>query len=122
MRSLHAESVTIGPGTNAPVVVPRTPRKPGPLMPVALYPHATSWHLMLWRRQRWLMAYRALWICPQEIKTVTIEQWREKMFEISVITREHSNPTVAFGRICERLSSKSLVGIRGNLIWAVTGS
>jgi hypothetical protein len=54
---------------------------------------------------------------PAGIKTVTIEQWREKMFEVSVITREHSNPSVAFNRICERLVSSSMVGVRNKLVW-----
>jgi hypothetical protein len=55
---------------------------------------------------------------PFGIRTVTLEQWREKMFEISVITREHKNPSVAFGRVCERLTSQGLVGVRGKLVWS----
>jgi hypothetical protein len=116
------ESITIGPETTAPVVVPEDAAKARP---------AKSGRALSPRDKLALNALAEATLAhgqpgpadlPAGIKTVTIEQWRTKMFEVSVITREHSNPTVAFGRICERLTSKSLVGIRGNLIWAVTGS
>jgi AAA domain len=116
------ESVTIGPETTAPVVIAEDAAKARPAKDGRKLSPRDKLALNALTEATLAHGVPGPADLPAGIKTVTIEQWRAKMFEVSVITREHSNPTVAFGRICERLSAKSLVGIRGNLIWAVTGS
>jgi AAA domain len=116
------ESVTIGPETTAPVVVAEDADKAHPVKAGRTLSPRDKLALNALAEATLAYGLPGPADLPAGIKTVTIEQWREKMFEVSVITREHSNPTVAFGRICERLTSKKLVGIRGSLIWAVTGS
>lgn len=120
--AFRLEGVTIGPETTAPVVVAEDAERAQPAKTARSLSPRDKLALNALAEATLAHGVPGPADLPSGIKTVTIEQWRQKMFEVSVITREHSNPTVAFGRICERLSSKSLVGIRGSLIWAVTGS
>jgi hypothetical protein len=116
------ESVTIGPETTAPLVVPVDGETIRPAEPDRNLSSRDQLALRALTEATLTYGVPGPQDLPSGIQTVKVEQWREKMFEVSVVTRDHSNPTVAFGRICERLTARSLVGVRGNLVWAITGS
>jgi RecA-family ATPase len=115
------ESVTIGPETTAPVVVQEDAEKAGKSSKTArLRPRARR---ALEALTETILAHGqpapinlAL---PPDIKTVTLDQWREELFTKNVMDRNGPNPRTDFSRLLDQLASKQVIGTHNNLVWKV---
>ena len=115
------ESVTIGPETTAPVVVPADP--------ALARPTGTKRRLSP-RSRRALEALNEAIInhgqlapldlqLPAGTKTITLDQWRDELVAQNVIDRESKNPRMDFKRCLDQLADKGLMASRNNLAWAI---
>ena len=115
------ESVTIGPETTAPVVTSVDPLMARTATDKGRQKLSDRAMLALKALSETILSHGqtaplSLGL-PAGIRVVTISQWREEMFRLSVIARNHKNPKVAFDRVCDSLAARSLIGSREELVW-----
>ena len=116
------ESMDIGPETTAPVVVPAD---------VADIP-ATGTRRRLSARNSLAMKALAETVLahgqpvpaefqlPAGIRAVSLDQWKEELFRSGVLDRTDAGHRMHFKRAREGLASRSLIGIRDDLVWAAS--
>ena len=114
------ESVTIGPETTAPVVVPadsadipatKAQRKLSPRNSLALKGLAET---VLAQGQPAPAEFQL----PQGIRAVSLDQWKEELFRSGVLDRADNGHRMHFKRAHETLAAHSQIGIRDGLVWA----
>jgi hypothetical protein len=114
------ESVTIGPETTAPVVVPadsadipatKTQRKLSARNSLALKALAET---VLAHGQPVPAGFQL----PQGIRAVSVDQWKEELLRGGVLDKAGPNWRTDFKRVRDQLADRSLIGIRDELIWA----
>lgn len=97
------ESVTIGPETTSPVVLPTDPSLDQSKYKKRAQRLSDRAELALKALNEALANHAkpapAAYQLPASTMTVTIAQWREEMFRASAIARDHKNPKVAFDRV-----------------------
>jgi hypothetical protein len=115
------DSVTIGPETTAPVVVPADP---------ALARPTGAKRRLSPRSRRALEALNETIInhgqpsppdlaLPVGTRTATLDQWREELFAQNVLDRLAANPRADFKRCLDQLADRGLIASRNNLVWAI---
>jgi AAA domain len=115
------ESVTIGPETTVPVVVPADAAQARP---------SSAKRRLSPRSRRALEALNEAIInhgqaapidlqLPASTKTVTLDQWREELFTQNVLDRASTNPRMDFKRCLDQLADKGLIATRNDLVWQI---
>jgi len=115
------ESVTIGPETTAPVVVPADP---------ALAHSAPAKRRLSGRNKLALDCLTEAVLnhgqpppvdleLPQGVKAVTLDEWRSELLRRNVIDREAANPRTDFRRCLTQLADRGLISSNNNLVWPV---
>jgi hypothetical protein len=113
------ESVTVGPDTTAPVVVPAdssharsipSTRKLAPKHKLAL--EALTEAVLACGQ-----AAPASLQLPTGIQVVPIDSWRDELFRREVINKTDPNPRQDFKRIRDSLASKHVIGMQEGVAW-----
>jgi AAA domain len=114
------ESVTIGPETTAPVVVPADAAQARPSGKRRLSPRSRRAFEALNEAiiNHGQLAPLDLQL-PAGTKTITLDQWRDELVAQNVIDRESKNPRMDFKRCLDQLADKGLMASRNNLAWAI---
>ena len=114
------ESVTIGPETNAPIVVPADAEQARPSKTTKLRPRAKRAMDAL---NEAILAHgiappTSLGL-PPDTRAVTLEQWRDMLFAKNVMDQEGKNPRTDFSRLLNQLADKTVIGTHDSYVWKI---
>ena len=114
------ESVTIGPETTAPVVVPADATQARPSKTNRLRPRARR---ALDALNEAILAHGiappiSLGL-PADMRAVTLDQWRDMLVAKNVMDPNGPNPRTDFSRLLNQLADKTVIGTHDSYVWKI---